>query len=179
MHKRSRAANDTTHLKHDTVLIPSTGTGHLIPHNHVMLRFRLLALCAAFFLSLQLSIPSRTLAASRTTPPTATDLTADYASALQAADRFLQAWQSGDTETGIALLTSRAKQAATTDGIDSFFSSSPYAYEIGHGKLVKRGRYEFPVVLLGASKNNHSRRRSSRIIVLHSGGDDWAVDKLP
>jgi hypothetical protein len=107
-------------------------------------------------------------------------LPADYASALQAADRFLQAWQSGDTENGIALLTSRAKQAATTDGIDSFFSTAtPCAYEIGHGKLVKHGRYEFPVVLLGASKNNHSRRRFSSIIVLHSGGDDWAVDKLP
>lgn len=144
-----------------------------------MLRFRVLALCAAF-LSLHLSVPSRILAASRTTQPKSTDLPADYASALQAADRFLQAWQSGDTENGIALLTSRAKQAATTDGIDSLFSTStPYAYEIGHGKLVKHGRYEFPVVLLGASKNNHSRRRFSSIIVLHSGGDDWAVDKLP
>jgi hypothetical protein len=145
-----------------------------------MLRFRVLSLCAVFFLTLHLSIPSSTLAASRTPPSKTTDLPADYASALQAADRFLQAWQSGDTENGIALLTSRAKQAVTTDGIDSFFSSStPAAYEIGHGKLVKHGCYEFPVVLLGPSKNNHSRHRSSSIIVLHSGGDDWAVDKLP
>jgi hypothetical protein len=145
-----------------------------------MLRFPVLLLCAVLFLSLHLSIPSSTLAASRTAPSKATDLPADYASALQAADRFLQAWQSGDTENGLALLTSRAKEAATTDGIDSFFSSAtPCAYEIGHGKLVKHGRYEFPVVLLGSSKNNHSRRRFSSIIVLHSGGNDWAVDKLP
>src|ERR1700733_8989951 len=101
-----------------------------------MLRFRVLGLCAVFFLSLQLFIPSLTLAASRT-PPKATDLPEDYASALQAADRFLQAVQSGDTKNGMPLLTSRAKQAATTDGIDRFFSSSaPCAYEIGHGKLV-------------------------------------------
>jgi hypothetical protein len=154
--------------------------GHVVPHNHFMLRFRVLALCAAIFLSLQLSTPSRTLAAARTTPPKIIDSLTDYASALQAADRFLQAWQSDDTENGIALLTSRAKQAASTDGIRRFFSNAtPCAYEIGHGKLVKHGRYEFPVVLLGASKNNHSRRRSSSIIVLHSGGDDWAVDKLP
>jgi hypothetical protein len=171
---------DAAHSRHDTVLIPSTATAHLLPHNHFMLRFRVLALCAASFLVFDLSTLPLTLAASRTTPPKIIDSPADYASALQAADRFLQAWQSGDTENGIALLTSRAKQAATTDGIDSFFSTStPCAYEIGHGKLVKNGRYKFPVVLLGASKNNHSRRRSSSITVLHSGGDDWAVDKLP
>jgi hypothetical protein len=105
---------------------------------------------------------------------------AGYAPALAAADHFLQAWQSGDAENGIALLTSRAKEAATSDGIDKFFSSSaPSAYEIGRGKLIKHGRYEFPVVLVGAAKNNRSRRQFSSIVVLHSGDNDWAVDKLP
>jgi len=112
------------------------------------------------------------------TPPAVLD--SGYVPALAAADHFLQAWQSGDTENGVALLTSHAKEAATTDAIDRFFSNStPSAYEIGRGKLLKRGRYEFPVVLAGASKNNHSRRRFSSIIVLHSGNNDWAVDKLP
>ncbi len=80
----------------------------------------------------------------------------------------------------MALLTSHAKKAATSDGIERFFSSpEPSAFEIGRGKLV-RGRYEFPVVLVSVDvKNNHSRRRFSTIIVLHSGGNDWAVDKLP
>jgi hypothetical protein len=104
-----------------------------------------------------------------------------YVSALMAANHLLQAWQSGDAENGMALLTSHAKEAATTDGIERFFSdSTPSAYEIGRGKLLKRGRYEFPVVLVTASsKSNHARRRFSSIIVLHSGDNDWAVDKLP
>ncbi|MFZ0772220.1 MAG: hypothetical protein WCA49_25025 [Candidatus Sulfotelmatobacter sp.] len=112
------------------------------------------------------------------TPPAALD--AGYAPALATADHFLQAWQSGDTENGIALLSSHAKEAATTDVIDRFFSkSTPSAYEIGRGKLLKHGRYEFPVVLVGASKNNHSRRRFSNIIVVNTGNNDWVVDKLP
>lgn len=108
-------------------------------------------------------------------------MSVDYAAALLAADHFLQAWQSGDTENGMALLTSRAKKSASADGMERFFSNSaPSAYEIGRGKLVNHGRYEFPVVLVSSvPKNNHSRRRFSTIIVLHSGGNDWAVDKLP
>jgi hypothetical protein len=104
-----------------------------------------------------------------------------YVLALTTVDHFLQAWQSGDTENGMALLTSHAKETATTDVIERFFANStPSAYEIGRGKLLKRGRYEFPVVLVTASsKNNHARRRFSSIIVLHSGDNDWAVDKLP
>jgi hypothetical protein len=62
-----------------------------------------------------------------------------YVAALAAADHFLQAWQAGDSENGMALLTSHAKDTATTDTIDRFFSNSaPMAYEIGRGKLLKR-----------------------------------------
>lgn len=107
-------------------------------------------------------------------------LDAEYIPALAAADHFLQAWQSGDSENGIALLTSRAKEAATTDAIDKFFSNStPSSYEIGRGKLLKPGRYEFPVVLVSGSKNNRPRRRFSSIVIVRSGENDWAVDKLP
>jgi hypothetical protein len=134
----------------------------------------------AFLFLFQLSDPLSIFASPRISPSKATVLPADYASALTTADHFLQAWQSGDAENGIALLTSRAKEAATADGIDKFFSSSaPSAYEIGRGKLIKHGRYEFPVVLVGAAKNNRSRRQFSSIVVLHSGDNDWAVDKLP
>jgi hypothetical protein len=102
-----------------------------------------------------------------------------YVSALGAVDRFLQAWQSGDAENGLALLTSHAKEKATTDVIEKFFSnSSPSAYEIGRGKLLKRGRYEFPVVLVGISKN-HAHRRFSSIVIVDTGRNDWAVDTLP
>ncbi|HEY1658961.1 MAG TPA: hypothetical protein VGG14_11485 [Candidatus Sulfotelmatobacter sp.] len=103
----------------------------------------------------------------------------DYLSALSAADHFLQAWQAGDTENGMSLLTSHAKKAVTTEIVEEFFSNEPpAAYEIEHGKVLSRGRYEFPVVLMTA-KHNRIHRQFSSIIVLDTGGNDWAIDKLP
>jgi hypothetical protein len=108
-------------------------------------------------------------------------LDSGYLPALTAADHFLQAWQSGDVESGMVLLSPHAKEAATTDAVEKFFSSSdPVAYEIGRGKLVKHDRYEFPIVLVSGPANNpHLHRRFSSIIVVNTGNNDWAVDKLP
>jgi hypothetical protein len=104
-----------------------------------------------------------------------------YPSALAAADHFLQAWQSGDAESGMVLLTAHAKSSATTEVIEKFFSNSgTAAYEIGKGKMLKRGRYEFPVVLLGGSSQKmRGRRRFRSIVIVDTGNNDWAVDKLP
>jgi hypothetical protein len=66
--------------------------------------------------------------------------------------------------------------------VEKFFSTSgPSAYEVGRGKPLKRGRYEFPVVLMsGAGKDGRTRRlRFSSIIVVNTGNNEWAVDKLP
>lgn len=108
-------------------------------------------------------------------------LNPEYVAALAAADRFLQAWQSSDTENGVALLTSRAKNVATADGLDRFFATpAPSAYEIGRGKLLKRGRYEFPVVLVVSARNkSRLRRHLSSVVMVNTGSNDWAVDKLP
>jgi hypothetical protein len=150
-----------------------------IPHNASMRFCEALrrALHALLLVSLCISLllsPS----AAKTRP--AHDVDSGYIPALAVADHFLQAWQAGDTENGIALLTSRAKETATTDGIDKFFSNSaPSAYEIGRGKMLKHGRYEFPVVLVGASRNNLPRRRFSSIVIVDTGHNDWAVDTLP
>jgi hypothetical protein len=105
-----------------------------------------------------------------------------YVPALAAADHLLQAWQSGDVENGTVLLSSHAKEAATADVVEKFFSiSGTSAYEVGRGKLLKRGRYEFPVVLMsGPGKDARTRRlRFSSIIVVNTGHNEWAVDKLP
>jgi hypothetical protein len=104
-----------------------------------------------------------------------------YVQALAAANHLLQAWESGDAENGMALLTNHAKEAANPNVVEKFFSNSGLsAYEISRGKLLKRGRYEFPVVLVGAvSKNVRTRRRFSSIVVVNTGNNDWAVDKLP
>jgi hypothetical protein len=104
-----------------------------------------------------------------------------YVEALAAADHFLQAWQSGDIGNGTALLTSHSKENATTEALENFFDGSRLsAYEIGRGKLIKRGRYEFPVVLISTNeKGSRVRRRFSNVAVVDTGHDDWAVDKLP
>jgi hypothetical protein len=103
----------------------------------------------------------------------------DYTAALSATDHFLQAWQSNDAETGMALLTAHAKKNGNKDELEAFFSSGePAAYEINHGKRLRQGRYEFPVVLVtGETKKLH--RKFSTIVIVNTGGNDWAVDKLP
>jgi hypothetical protein len=132
------------------------------------------AVSLVLFLSLPL-LPSPLAATTRPTPA----LEPGYVAALAAADHFLQAWQSGDVENGMVLLSSSAKKTATTDAVEKFFSNpGPSAYEIGRGKPRKRGRYEFPVVLIGNSKN-HARRRFSSIAMVDTGKNEWAVDKLP
>ncbi len=101
-----------------------------------------------------------------------------YSSALAAANRFLHAWQNQDHETGIIMLTDSARQRTSPEMLQTFFSPSPEAaYEIAHGKRMKTGEYIFPAVLFGAS--SASRPHSCTIIVIRSGKDDWAVDKLP
>jgi hypothetical protein len=115
----------------------------------------------------------------RTKPPAVLD--SSYLPALASADRFLQAWQSGDVENGMVLLTDHAKEAVNTDVFETFFSNHELAgYEIDRGKLVKHGRYEFPIVLVtGNPKSIHVRRRFSSIVVVNTGNNEWAVDKLP
>lgn len=110
----------------------------------------------------------------------------DYASALATADRFLQAWQTGDIENGVVLLSDRAKEKVTREDLEAFFSAcAPEAYEITRGKLLHHGSYKFPVMLLcspsaaGATRSSRFHRRFSSIIVLHNGNNDWAIDKLP
>lgn len=101
----------------------------------------------------------------------------DYARALAAADRFLQSWQAGDIENGTVQLSAHAKEKISSDDLENFFSiSAPSAYEITRGRQLGTGRYEFPVVLF---RTQSPGRRFSTIVVLNTGHNDWAVDKLP
>jgi len=134
----------------------------------------------SFVLSAILSPPLSLAAAPANARPSST-LDPSYVPALAVANHFLQAWQSGDVESGTVLLTTHAKQALSRDDLDRLFSNpDPSAYEIDRGTLIKRGRYEFPVVLVtSSSKNPHIHRRFSSIVIVNSGKNDWAVDKLP
>ncbi len=131
------------------------------------------------FIASLLSLPSVVLAQPSKSKSTSSP-NPDYADALTAADHFLQAWQSGDIENGMALLTGHAKQAASRENLNKLFANQePAGYEITRGKLIKRGQYEFPVVLVDRSQATHIRRRFSSIVVVDTGNNDWAVDKLP
>lgn len=78
------------------------------------------------------------------------------------------------------LLTNRAKQQSTEEGVDKLFSGpSTRAFEIAHGRHLREGRYEFTIVLLQADDSGHTRRRFGELIVTNTGKNDWAVDKLP
>ena len=107
----------------------------------------------------------------------------DYLSALNAANRFLQAWQSQDHETGLMMVSDSAKLRISEDRLQGFFSPEPgAAYEIGYGKKLRAGRYVFPVTLLEvipSGETQRIRRRLSQVVVVKSGKKDWDIDRLP
>jgi hypothetical protein len=106
----------------------------------------------------------------------------EYTPALAAANRFLQAWQNQDHETGLLMLTDIAKQNSSEDRMELFFSSGhDAAYEIARGKKLKSGRYAFPVALFASHSDpgKASRPQRSEIVVVRAGKDEWAIDKLP
>jgi hypothetical protein len=106
----------------------------------------------------------------------------EYTPALAAANRFLQAWQNQDHETGLLMLTDIAKQNSSQDRMELFFSSGrDAAYEIARGKKLKAGRYAFPVALFAfrSDANKPCRPQRSEIVVVRAGRDEWAIDKLP
>ena len=114
----------------------------------------------------------------RTAKPASHPLDPDYAAALAAANHFLYAWQTEDHETGIVMLSDTARQHASPDFLQSFFSPGPQAaFEIARGKRLTRGQYEFPVVLFGSASGN--RPRECKIVVVRAKKDDWAIERLP
>jgi hypothetical protein len=104
----------------------------------------------------------------------------NYIAGLGIANRFLAAWQSNDQAAAMPLVTTRAKERSTEEGVDQLFSgSSDRAFEITRGHLLRQGRYQFSIVLLQADDSSHTRRRFAELIITKTGKNDWAVDKLP
>ena len=101
-----------------------------------------------------------------------------YVLALGAANHFLHAWQTGDVETGMVLVSDGLRHTQSADKLEEFFSNATdRAFEItrGHGH---HGLYSFPVVLV-TLRGSHVVRRFSEIILVETGKNDWVVDKLP
>ncbi len=101
-----------------------------------------------------------------------------YVFALATANRFLHAWQTGDLETGMVLLSDHVRSSHDAETLEQLFSSgSDRAYEITRGQ-GHPGRYRFPVVLVTKSGGG-LHRTFSEIVLVETGKNDWAVDKLP
>ena len=101
-----------------------------------------------------------------------------YVFALAAASHFLHAWQTADLEAGMVELSDGIRHSQNADKLEEFFAhGADRAFEIsrGHGHL---GRYSFPVVLLTV-RGSHVTRKSSEIVLVETGKNDWVVDKLP
>ena len=118
----------------------------------------------------------------------------DYVATLATANRFLQAWQTGDLGGGMVLVSDGIRRSQDAAALERFFSAATErAFEIGAGR-GNHGRYSFPVVLVSlkeaagsgsgtaAAKPASPRsltRRTSEIILVNAGKNDWVVDKLP
>ena len=103
-----------------------------------------------------------------------------YVFALAAANHFLHAWQTGDLENGMVLLSDGIRHSQNAEKLEQFFSTgkdNARAFEITHGR-GHQSRYSFPVVLV-TSQGSHVTRKSSEIIMVETGKNDWVVDKLP
>jgi hypothetical protein len=101
-----------------------------------------------------------------------------YVYALAAANRFLHAWQTGDLENGMVLLSDKIRHSHNADKLEEFFANgNDHAFEIARGR-GRKGRYSFPVVLVNAD-GRHVTRRSSEITLTDAGKNDWVVDTLP
>ncbi len=101
-----------------------------------------------------------------------------YVLALGAADHFLHAWQTGDAETGMVLLSNGLRHSQNSDTLEEFFSNATKrAFEITRGR-GHQGLYSFPVVLV-TIRGDRVARKFSEIILIEAGKNDWVVDKLP
>ena len=105
----------------------------------------------------------------------------EYLSALAAANQFLHAWQSQDRETGLLMLSDNAKRGLPENRLQTFLSPGHQAaFEISRGRRLQSGRYAFPAVLFGVRQDSGTiRPHRTELVVVRTGKDDWAIDKLP
>jgi hypothetical protein len=104
---------------------------------------------------------------------------AGYVSALAAADHFLHDWQTGDLENGVVLLSDGIRRSQNPEKVEHLFSAggASRGYQIGAGR-GHHGRYSFPIVFFTLQENRVAQK-SSEIILVETGKNEWVVDKLP
>ena len=124
-------------------------------------------------------LPSLLIAKGKPKRQTVTAPDAASVAALATANHFLRAWQTGDLETGLLFsLTPRAMVRMKTTCAVIFqprcFAPSKFTAANNCAPAAA-----FPVVLLETTNPSRAKRRYSEIIVINTGSNDWAVDKLP
>jgi hypothetical protein len=134
---------------------------------------------SCFFLLAILGTPA---ASARARPHPANDDPShpEYVYALAAANHFMHAWQTGDTENGMVELSDGLRHSQNADKLEEYFSnaaSKERSFEITRG-TGHAGRYDFPVVLVSLHGSRVTRKFSD-IILIEAGKNDWVVDKLP
>lgn len=76
------------------------------------------------------------------------------------------------------MLTDTARQQVSDDKLQEFFSPGDHAaFEIQRGRRINGGEFVFPVVLFGTAQN--AQPRACRVVIMRTGKDEWAVNRLP
>ena len=88
-----------------------------------------------------------------------------YGFALAAANHFLHAWQTGDAENGMVLLSDPLRHSQNADKLEDFFSGGKdRAFEIARGR-GRVGHYSFPVVLVTFRSSRVTRKLSEIVLI--------------
>lgn len=118
-------------------------------------------------------------------PPDSARVSAAYMDALRAADSFLAAWSTRNSDAGMDLLSARLLSGDADHKADlrQYISglSNPHhrAFEIGAGTANRAERVAFPVTLFElytGERTGHLYRDT--LEVLQERGE-WRIDRLP
>jgi len=82
----------------------------------------------------------------------------NYIAALATANRFLATWQDNDQAAAMPWITNRAKQQSTKRRRQALQRILNSRFRNLSGRLVRRGRYQFSIVLLQNDDSGHTRR---------------------
>jgi hypothetical protein len=138
---------------------------------------RILALCLALCVFAS-PVSAKTKPKPKRAVPSAPELS--YVSALAVANHFLRAWQTGDIETGIMLMSDTARHQCSEDRLRDYFAAPMQrGFEIGRGSKVRTGRYSFAIAMVEETEDHRIRRKASTIVITSTGKQDRTVDTLP
>lgn len=103
---------------------------------------------------------------------------AEYLSALATADRFLGAWMNDEPDLAESML-GQPRDTPERDIETLLIRACPCAFELQHGKRIRAGMYEFPVVLFGPPAGNSRISVKLSSIIVSRVDDQWTVEKVP